>query len=81
VASDIEGYRDVMTPETGLTVPPGDPRALADAVVELLADEDRRCRLGLAARLIAEEGYSWDDIGRRLLRVYERVLGQVRAAA
>jgi phosphatidylinositol alpha-mannosyltransferase len=81
VASDIEGYRDVMTPETGLTVPPGDPRALADAIVELLADEDRRCRFGLAARLIAEEGYSWDEIGRRLLRVYERVLGQVRAAA
>ena len=24
VASDIEGYRDVMTAETGLSVPPGD---------------------------------------------------------
>ena len=81
VASDIEGYRDVMSPETGLTVPPGDPRALTDAIVELLADEDRRCRLGLAARRIAEERYSWEQIGRRLLRVYERVLGRVPAAA
>jgi phosphatidylinositol alpha-mannosyltransferase len=81
VASDIDGYRDVMTPETGFTVPPGDPVALADAVVELLADEDRRCRLGLAARRIAEEQYSWDEVGRRLVGVYERVLGRVPAVA
>jgi phosphatidyl-myo-inositol alpha-mannosyltransferase len=81
VASDIEGYRDVMTPETGLTVPPGDRAALADALVALLADEERRCRFGLAARRVAEEHYSWEEIGRRLLQVYERVLGRVPAAA
>jgi phosphatidyl-myo-inositol alpha-mannosyltransferase len=81
VASDIEGYRDVMTPETGLSVPPGDSASLADAVVELLADEDRRCRAGLAARRLAEERYSWEQIARRLVAVYEQVLGRVRAAA
>ena len=81
VASDIEGYRDVMTPETGLSVPPGDPGALADALVGLLADEERRCRFGLAARRLAEERYSWEEIGRRVLQVYERVLGRVPAAA
>jgi phosphatidyl-myo-inositol alpha-mannosyltransferase len=81
VASDIEGYRDVMTPETGFSVPPGDAAALTDALVELLADENRRCRLGLAARQVAEERYSWDRIGRRLLGVYERVLGRVPAVA
>jgi phosphatidylinositol alpha-mannosyltransferase len=81
VASDIEGYRDVMTPETGLSIPAGDPAALADALVSLLADEDRRCRFGLAARRLAEERYSWDEIARRLLQVYERVLGRVPAAA
>jgi phosphatidylinositol alpha-mannosyltransferase len=81
VASDIEGYRDVMSPEVGLTVPPGDPSALTEAIVELLADEDRRRRFGLAARRIAEERYSWDEVGRRLLRIYERVLGRVPTAA
>jgi phosphatidyl-myo-inositol alpha-mannosyltransferase len=81
VASDIEGYREVMTPETGLSVPPGHAAALADAVVELLADEDRRCRAGLAARRVAEERYSWEQIAKRLVAVYERVLGRVRAAA
>jgi phosphatidylinositol alpha-mannosyltransferase len=81
VASDIDGYRDVMTPDTGFSVPPGDPEALTDALVELLADEDRRCRLGLAARRVAEERYSWDEVARRLVGVYERVLGRVSAAA
>jgi phosphatidyl-myo-inositol alpha-mannosyltransferase len=70
VASDIAGYRDVMTDETGVLVPPGDPDALAEAVVGLLADEPRRRRLGEAARRLAQERYSWDDIARRLASVY-----------
>jgi phosphatidyl-myo-inositol alpha-mannosyltransferase len=81
VASDIDGYRDVMTAETGLSVPPGEPAALADALVKLLGDEERRRRFGVAARRVAEERYSWDEIARRLVEVYERVLGRVRAAA
>jgi phosphatidylinositol alpha-mannosyltransferase len=81
VASDIDGYRDVMTPETGFTVRPGDVHALTEALVELLSDEDRRRRLGLAARRLAEERYSWDEIARRLVDVYERVLGRLAAAA
>jgi phosphatidylinositol alpha-mannosyltransferase len=81
VASDIDGYRDVMTPETGLSVPPGDAAALADGLVELLTHEERRCRFGLAARRLAEERYSWDEVARRLVEVYERVLGRMPAAA
>jgi glycosyltransferase involved in cell wall biosynthesis len=71
VASDITGYRDVMTDETGLLVPPGDPGALADAVAGLLADEPRRQRFGVASRRLARERYSWDDIARRLSAIYE----------
>jgi phosphatidyl-myo-inositol alpha-mannosyltransferase len=71
VASDISGYRDVMTDETGLLVPPGDPAALADAVTELLADEPRREAFGAAARRLAQERYSWDEIARRLAAIYE----------
>src|SRR5207302_5212121 len=49
VASDIAGYRDVMSPEAGVLVPSGDPAALARTVVELLDDEPRRRALGAAA--------------------------------
>lgn len=40
---------------TGLVVPPGNPRALADACLALLADPERRARLGAAARERAME--------------------------
>jgi phosphatidylinositol alpha-mannosyltransferase len=75
VASDIPGYRDVMTAETGVLVRPDDPRALAQAIASLLADEPRRLELAEGARRRARV-YSWDDIGRRLLAIYELVTGK-----
>jgi phosphatidylinositol alpha-mannosyltransferase len=80
VASDIPGYRDVMTPETSVAVPPDDPVALADALVALSEDEPRRVALGAAARTLAVERYSWDDIARRLLEIYGQVTGLGAAA-
>jgi phosphatidylinositol alpha-mannosyltransferase len=74
VASDISGYRDVMTEETGLLVQPDDPGALADGVAGLLGDEPRREAMGAAARQVAIDRYSWPDIARRLEEVYEGVL-------
>jgi phosphatidylinositol alpha-mannosyltransferase len=73
VASDIEGYREVVTPETAVSVPPGDVGALVDAVEALLADEPRRVAMGEAARRRAEEHFSWADVARRLEEIYERV--------
>ena len=81
VASDIAGYRDVMTPEAGVLVPPGDPAALAGAVVALLEDEPRRQTLGVAARELARRRYSWDDIARRLVGIYELVTVRTARAA
>lgn len=75
VASDIPGYRDVMTPATGLSVPPGDPAALAQALIALLEDEPRRRAFGAAARELARERYSWPDVARRLLGIYELLVG------
>jgi glycosyltransferase involved in cell wall biosynthesis len=42
--------------KTGVVVPPGDPGAIARAVVDLLHDRERAARLGAAAR---------DDVMRR----------------
>ena len=83
VASDIDGYRQVLTPQSSVAVPPEDPAALADAVAGLLADEPLRRSLGEAARELALERYAWPDIARRLEAVYERIAGgsEIRAAA
>jgi phosphatidylinositol alpha-mannosyltransferase len=80
VASDIDGYREVMTKEAAVSFPAGDERALVDALVRLLEDEPRRAALGEGARRVALERYSWDDIGRRLIEIYELVAGSTRQA-
>jgi len=73
VASDIDGYREVMTKEAAVSFPAGDEDALADALAGLLGDEPRRAALGAGARRVALERYSWDDIARRLQDIYESV--------
>jgi Glycosyltransferase len=76
IASDIPGYRDVMTPETCLSFPAGDGAALVEAV-ELLADEPRRRAMGVAGRELAQELYSWDAIARRLIGIYESAIAEL----
>jgi phosphatidyl-myo-inositol alpha-mannosyltransferase len=84
VASDIPGYREVLTAGAAVSVEPNDPHALADAVRGLVADEPRREAMGEAARVLAMERYAWPAIAARLEDVYSRVSGihvpEVRAA-
>jgi phosphatidyl-myo-inositol alpha-mannosyltransferase len=80
VASDISGYREVMEPGTGVLVAPSDPAALADAVVSLIEDEPRRLAISVAARRLAQDRYSWDEIAVRLAEIYEQVAGRTPAS-
>jgi phosphatidyl-myo-inositol alpha-mannosyltransferase len=73
IASNIPGFADVAVPDAATLVPPGDAGALADAVVGLLADEERRVAMGRAGRALAEERYAWPDVALRLEKIYERV--------
>ncbi len=75
VASDIPGYREVLTPEAAVSVTPDDPAALADAVCSLVDDEPRRMAMGQAARELAVERYAWPAIAERLEGIYETVTG------
>jgi glycosyltransferase involved in cell wall biosynthesis len=76
VASDIPGYRDVMTPEACVAFPAGDGAALVEAVERLLADEPKRQAMGIAGRKLAQDLYSWDAIARRLIAIYESVIAE-----
>jgi phosphatidylinositol alpha-mannosyltransferase len=73
IASDIDGYREVMTQDAAVPFPAGDEQALVEATAGLLEDEPRRAALGAGARRVALERYAWDDIARRLHEIYERV--------
>jgi phosphatidylinositol alpha-mannosyltransferase len=73
VASDIPGYDQVMAPEVGVTVPPGDADRLGEALIGLLTNEQRRQELGEAARARALDRYGWGKLAQRLAEVYEGV--------
>jgi hypothetical protein len=74
VASAVGGMIDtVVDGVTGLHVPPRDPERLADALAPLLADPDRRARLGRAGVERSRRLYDWDRVGAATLDVYARV--------
>ena len=81
VASDIPGYREVLTPEAARSFPAEDVRALVETVTQLLADEPARQTAGTAGRWIAQDRYSWDAIAARLVDIYSDVTARPRAAA
>jgi phosphatidylinositol alpha-mannosyltransferase len=81
VASDIPGYREVLTPEAAVSVAPDDPAALTEATISLIADEPRRVAMGAAARQVALQRYAWSDIASRLEGIYERAIADVRVPA
>jgi phosphatidylinositol alpha-mannosyltransferase len=71
VASDIVGYREVLS-AGGVLVPPGDAAALAQALERLLGDSTECARLASAGRREAAR-YAWPRVAARVLAVYERV--------
>jgi phosphatidylinositol alpha-mannosyltransferase len=81
VASDIPGYRSVITPgENAVAVPPGDVPALAEAIAGLVLDSDRRRRLGCKGHERAQE-FSWPRVTDRIESVYRQVVERRRSAA
>lgn len=62
--------------ETGLTVEPGDPAALASALGSLLSDPQRATRLGEAGRQRALAEYGLGQMVERTFEIYRSVLAR-----
>ena len=74
VASDIDGYREVVTPETAVTVPPDDVPALVDGVERAPRGRAAARRDGCGGARRSPSAYAWTDIAARLEGIYERVV-------
>jgi glycosyltransferase involved in cell wall biosynthesis len=57
--------------DTGILVPPEDEESLANAIIELLEDKERRQQMGTQARRFAETEHSWDKVAHLTSVAYE----------
>ena len=76
VASDIDGYANVLTDGVdGVLVPPKDTGTLAQTLVSLLNDPARRQQMGSQGRSKVE-GLTWEAIAARTMDYYLEILGR-----
>ena len=74
VTSKSAGAAEIMTDghDGMLLIDPRDPGEIAEKIKLLVEDEKLRRVIGYNARKTAEK-YSWDEVARRTLQVYEEV--------
>jgi glycosyltransferase involved in cell wall biosynthesis len=76
IATDVGGTSEVVTPETGILVPPGDEAALSAAITELAAHPERRREMGVRARAHVLARYSVDRLIADIDALYRELLGR-----
>jgi glycosyltransferase involved in cell wall biosynthesis len=72
--SDVGGFPEVAELGAAKLAPAGDPEGLARALQDLLDQPGERERLAAGARAAAHGHYSWEEIGRKTIALYERLL-------
>ena len=76
VAYDIEGVRELITDgHEGFKVAPGDRRALARRMLELLGDDRARRAMGRNARARVAS-FDWSVVGEQILTIYRKAIGK-----
>ena len=74
IGFDIDGTPEVVLPDrTGALVPLNDVRRLAEAIVALAGDKDRRERLGRAGRELCLQRFDHNAMVDAIERVYEEL--------
>jgi glycosyltransferase involved in cell wall biosynthesis len=72
VTADTPAARELLTDgESALLVPPGDPRALADALRRLAADDQLTGRIAAGGRAVYEQAASEAVLGARWRNLLE----------
>ena len=76
VASRLAGATDSLIGDgvSGLLVPPGNVAAFAEAMREMLTEQERAARMGAAARVVVTERFSATTIAARWLANYRMAL-------
>ncbi len=79
VATDVGGVAEVVAPETGILVPPGDELAFARALVDIVNEPELRQAMGERARERALRRYSIDRLLQAIAELYEELVSARRS--
>ena len=81
VATRVGGSSEAVGADYPWLVQPGDPEALAAAIIEALTDEQRRRQIGRSNRDRFETYFRADRMGREMVALYRSVVSQRACAA
>ncbi|MGB7902604.1 MAG: glycosyltransferase family 4 protein [Halobacteriota archaeon] len=71
IGTAVGAIPELVDKSSGVLVTPGDAGALAEALIDLLQDDRRVKRMGVAARRRAVTLFAWNNVARRVLSVCE----------
>ena len=79
IGTRVGGIPDVIREGgTGLIVPPKDPRALAEAILNLLRDPERCRAMGEAGKKWVDEKFGVEVMVSQISKLYEELLSDFR---
>jgi len=73
IATNIWGALDIVTPNTGLLIPPEDPEQLAAAIIDLIDSPEKRARMGIEGRKRVEELFTIEEMLNNIYNLYEKI--------
>jgi len=77
IVTDVGGLPELVTDkESGLVIPPGDPRALARAIVDLYENPETRNRLGKNARIRIDRHFNINTTVEQTRKVFEDLMAE-----
>jgi glycosyltransferase involved in cell wall biosynthesis len=76
VASKVGGIPDIITPDVGVLVPPGDTEALTAAILDILKDQDRWESFSSASKKRALHEFSREKFSKKFINVFSQVLDE-----
>ena len=82
IVTAVGGMVEYVQPGVhGLLVPPGDPRALAEAIAHLERDPETRRQMGARNAALVRQRFLWSHVAAAYAHVYARLLTQAPAPA
>lgn len=80
IVSEVGGLSEIVVHrQTGLKVPPGHESKLAEAIIEIMSDDELARQLTDNAARMIESVYNWNHIAGSTIDVYNEVTARIKA--